>query len=1088
MDPQKKAIETIDRCVAVNAGAGTGKTKVLTERFVYILEHGKLEEGREVESIVAITFTKKATQEMVERIRSEIRKRFGEGNKWARFYRDMEKSNISTIHSFCGKILRENPIEAKVDPLFNVLDDSTSKDLLNESIMEALKLGILNELYDFMLLLKEFRPENLIGDLTEIYNQVRTVGMSFENVKKSTMDYLDNLRIDTDDLKIIKDTIIYLQGKLAKNSNIVKLHDDSTWIKFRDDEYSNDELFHILEYLNDRLGTSKKEEEKFNLLRTSIDRVLISKESKFKWMYNCFLDLLILIDKLYTEKKDKISGLDYDDLQLKVLRLFDNIDIKEKYQAKYKYIMIDEFQDTNELQKNIFYKLATKDKPLDQNNLFVVGDPKQSIYAFRGADIDVFYNVLNDIKNITNEKNITLSKNYRTVNTVLEFINDVFQKLMESRYDSLEPFHTSENKIDIEVLENTDYEASNEDSIIYEADLIAKRIKTLVDEGKYNYRDFALLFRATTRNYYYEEALKKYNIPIYNSSSKQFFKRQEILDILNALKTISNPFDTVSSIGFLRGPMVGVSDITIFHLLSNNEISLYNTIERYFYEPFADLPQDEVENLKNAKNLLEYLYSIKDISSLSYILERLLDKTNFMQVQLLMNNGKQSLANIYKFMHILENYENNNMKSLEDFIDYIEDIKNDAEAEGIIESEDSNVVKLLTIHKSKGLQFPVVIIPEMAKDMRINHPRFLFNKKIGIGIKTDETKGIYEKIKSELDGKEKEEYKRILYVAMTRAKNMLILGAQGKIRGFKAMIKDIIDPNFYNSIKNIDLNVGASQHLKLIQPSNISDKNKEIFHLPLLGISNITTKRFERFSISQFLNFRRCKRSFYLDYYKKLSISNTLDFDEIETKADGLVSALDKGNIVHKFCELYDNDTDIRGLLDSIANSYGVILNEDIYAELQPYINNYLNYINNDNYDKVYIEKPFFLKLGESYVSGVIDRVNFKNNEIEIVDFKTNKLNNKRFLANHYQPQLGFYAYAMEKIMKVKVSKSSIIFLEDGEEVSIDISDEVVSKNVQEIEKFISFVNQHNNIVDYLPSNDCNEYCRHKNICGGIDI
>src|SRR5690606_3089790 len=128
---------------------------------------------------------------------------------------------------------------------------------------------------------------------------------------------------------------------------------------------------------------------------------------------------------------------------LKVLHLLDNIDIKEKYQVKYKYIMIDEFQDTNELQKNIFYKLATKDMPLDQNNLFVVGDPKQSIYAFRGADIDVFYNVLNDIENITNEKNITLSKNYRTVNTVLDFINDVFQKLMESRYDSLEPFHTS---------------------------------------------------------------------------------------------------------------------------------------------------------------------------------------------------------------------------------------------------------------------------------------------------------------------------------------------------------------------------------------------------------------------------------------------------------------------------------------------------------------------------------------------------------------------------------------------------------------------------------------------------------------------
>ena len=113
MDPQLKAIESIDRNVAVNAGAGTGKTKVLTERFIYILENGNLEINKEVESIVAITFTKKATQEMVERIRREIRNNFSNGDKWSRFYRDMEKANISTIHSFCGKILRENPIESK---------------------------------------------------------------------------------------------------------------------------------------------------------------------------------------------------------------------------------------------------------------------------------------------------------------------------------------------------------------------------------------------------------------------------------------------------------------------------------------------------------------------------------------------------------------------------------------------------------------------------------------------------------------------------------------------------------------------------------------------------------------------------------------------------------------------------------------------------------------------------------------------------------------------------------------------------------------------------------------------------------------
>ena len=135
MDPQQQAIETIDKNLAVSAGAGTGKTKVLTERYIYILEHGKLEEFKAIESIVAITFTNKATQEMIERIRKEIKKNFSKGPKWRRFYRDLERANISTIHGFCSKILRENPIEANIDPYFEVLDDNISSKLLKEFFM-----------------------------------------------------------------------------------------------------------------------------------------------------------------------------------------------------------------------------------------------------------------------------------------------------------------------------------------------------------------------------------------------------------------------------------------------------------------------------------------------------------------------------------------------------------------------------------------------------------------------------------------------------------------------------------------------------------------------------------------------------------------------------------------------------------------------------------------------------------------------------------------------------------------------------------------------------------------------------------------
>ena len=1091
-DPQREAIERIDCNVAVNAGAGTGKTKVLTERFIHILEFGALEEDKEVESIVAITFTKKATQEMVERIRKELRMNFHRGEKWTRFYRDMEKSNISTIHSFCGKILRENPIESKIDPLFQVMDDVLSSNLLNESIQEAIESSLKDEnLFKFILKLKENRTENLIKDIKEVYNLVRTVGLSFIQVKEMTIDFLDNLKIDDKDIKIVKDTIIYLQGKLTKASNLVKLKEDPIWISFMDDSLEEGEFFPTLDYIKSKIGKPTKERETIEILKEATDRLLLCKEKDYSWMYLSILALLILVDEIYTKKKRLEGGLDYDDLQIKVLNLLDNEKIREKYQEKYRYIMIDEFQDTNELQKKIFYKLSSKKSPLDMNNLFVVGDPKQSIYAFRGSDIGVFYDVLKDIEDTTGKEAITLSRNYRSVDTVLNFVNKVFGQLMEGSYDRLTPFKKSNNSIDVEILEDNELEGNSEESIIFEADLIARRIRQLVDQEIYKYKDFALLFRATTRNYYYEEALKNYNIPYYNSSSRQFFKRQEILDIINALKIISNPYDIVSSIGFLRGPMACVSDNTIFMLLKNMKSNPYKTIKDYLENPTYSLPQEEVDKLKSSYDLLDYMYGIKDIISIDVILDRLLDKTNFIEGHLLMNKGKQALANIYKFQDMVLRFGENSTKTLEDFIDYIDLQKGEAESEGVIESENSDVVKLLTIHKSKGLQFPVVIIPEMSKDIRSFYPRFLFCKENGIGIRVDDIRGKYDLIKNELDKKDIEERKRLLYVAMTRAKDVLILANQGKDKGFKAMIKDLLDPDQINVINKVEINTRTLASVKLIDLDSIKEIEDESA-LPLMSLKSPPQRKFERYSISQFLSYKSCPRAFYYDYYKKVQFSLDLEPGEIiELKDDEIfeedhknnsLSPLEKGNIIHKFCEHYRKDMDSDILLEDISRSLAIELNDDVMKELKPYVDNFIEYENGGDYLDVYREKSFHLKLGNSYLTGIIDRINVKEDRVEIVDFKTNKLRNKEDLIHHYEPQLGLYSYAVEKILKKEVSMS-LVFLETGESVTLKITPEKRVNIIKEISDFMEFVDNNSSIDKYKMSKSCNKFCKHLDLC-----
>ena len=1086
IDPQQMAIRTIDKNLAVNAGAGTGKTKVLTERYVYILENGNLEENREIESIVAITFTKKATQEMIERIRSEIKKNFHKDQKWRRYYRDLEQANISTIHSFCGKILRENPIEANIDPLFEVLEDNKAAKLLKSSIIDVLNEKLESD-DDFLNLMTAFninRIDSLVSDLYSVYNNIRTVGLDFKTVKDMTLEYLNSLKFEEEDLLEIKETIIYLSQNIPKNSKISKMvhNEDASWIKFYSGNYERDELYIIIEHIESNLGNSSKEVEHFRKLRDLLSKVLKTRDLQMQWMYILVLDLLIGIDMNYEGLKFNLAVLDYDDLQIKVLKLLDNEAIRIYYQNKFKYFMIDEFQDSNELQRKIFYRLTSVKEDLDQSNLFIVGDPKQSIYGFRGSDIDVFYSTIEDIKNTTKEDPITMSKNYRTKSPVLKFINTVFNSLMGKKYDSLIAHIIDEESIDIEILENTDFEnypelKEAEAATIYEANLIAKRIKTLVNQGEYDYKDFALLFRATTRNYIYEEALKNYNIPYFNSSGKRFFFKQEILEIINALKLISNPYDNIATIGFLRSPMIGITDDCLYYLLKNKVESIYETMVN-LNEP--GITTEDLEKINEAVELMTYLYIIKDSKTIAEVTEEIIEKTFFIETTLLKDNGEQSMANIYKFIDIVKSYESNNKSSLEDFIDYINEIKEGNESEANVESEDSNVVKLLTIHKSKGLEFPVVIIPEMSRDSGGGYSNLLFHKDVGLGIKAGNCKGIHDEIKEILSMKENEEKERVLYVAMTRAEDMLILGNQGKNSGFKKMIRDLLEPSQYKIVGNIDIEMEASTNIKLIEQKLLMRNEDEItLEIPLL-FDAILNKKFETFSISQYLVFKQCNRKYYMDYYHGKSQVYIAETNVVETQ-DNRISAIDKGNIVHKFAQLYTSSSVVEDLLYEVTESFGFTFEDRTKNELMPYIDNYLNMYSED-YDEVFLEKPFHIKIGNNYLNGIIDRINIKGDKIEVVDLKTNRLRDKDILIEEYSPQLQIYAYAVGEILNKAVTKASILFLESGEKTEISLDPKEIRNNIKNVNKFIDFVENHNNINDYEKSANC-KYCNYEMIC-----
>ncbi|NLJ79061.1 MAG: UvrD-helicase domain-containing protein, partial [Tissierellia bacterium] len=677
-----------------------------------------------------------------------------------------------------------------------------------------------------------------------------------------------------------------------------------------------------------------------------------------------------------------------------------------------------------------------------RSNLFVVGDPKQSIYGFRGADLDVFYDVMEDMETIAGGKAITLDRNFRTVDTVLGFINGLFQKLMGDRYTELTEHHISRGAIDVEVLEKKDLELPEnikptDYHRYYESRMIAGRIRELVENDEFRYGDFALLFRSTPSIDIYENALKECDIPYYNISGRGFYQSKEIVDIMNALKAVSNRYDTLSIVGFLRGPMIGLSDREIYWLLRHGGDSILDAMDM----AIPGMGEGDRDTIRMARDTLTELAFKRGLYGLHHLIEELVDKTCYLETLLLHRGGRQAVANIYKFMDIARDFDRDVAGSLEDFIDHIDGLDDMDEPQASIESEDADVVKIMTIHKSKGLQFPVVVIPQMARGFMGGYPPILLDKDEGIGLKYDDMPIRYDYIKEKLSQKDSEENQRILYVAMTRAKERLLIGNQGSNIGFKAMVKGLMDMDRINIIEDTEEWAGSKKMIQPIGDELLKPKARKREVFPLVGeLPGYDQRDFSRFSISQYMEFKRCKRRFFMEYYKRLPFGGIEGYGNggMDSTGTSVLDPITRGNIVHKFCEYYREGIEPQDSIERIANSFGIDYDSAVARELDPYIQNYLKHYNED-YTEFYTERSFHLKTGGSYITGIIDRINIKDGKAEIIDLKTNRVHDIGALLKMYEPQLQLYTHAFQTISGIEVEAARILFLETGDWADVDI-------------------------------------------------
>ena len=602
LNPQQElAVKTTEGPLLVLAGAGSGKTTVLTRRIAYILEQGMAKPWQ----ILAITFTNKAASEMASRIMELVPE--NASDMW-----------IKTFHSMCLRILRCDieKLNSRYTSVFNIYDTSDQKKLVKDCIKE---LNLNEDMYP---------QKSILSRISDCKNK----GVSPDEFENSVFDF--------------------------RQKSIAKIY------------------------------------------------------------------------RLYQTRLEENNALDFDDLLNKTVELFQKCpDVLEYYRNKFKYILVDEYQDTNNIQYKLVAMLAAKHR-----NICVVGDDDQSIYKFRGADIT---NILDFEKQFKNATVIKLEQNYRSTQTILDAANDVIKNNKDRKSKRLWTQSGDGDKITLYVLNDQ----------IQEALYINNCIEKLVSGGNYSYKDFAILYRTNAQTRSFEENL---TCPYRILAGLRFYDRKEIKDILSYLRVIYNPDDDVNLSRIINVPKRGIGDATISKiraLASSVGKSMFDIITDENYEDALGRSCGKIREF--AKMILGFIARKNEIL-VTELIDEVLQRSGYREY-ILSDSPQEAMGrieNIEEFRSKAAEYEsaveNPSFEGFLDNISLVSDVDN-------LDSEQDAVV-MMTLHSAKGLEFPVVFICGMEK-------------------------GLFPSSMSEMEDGGIEEERRLCYVGITRAKKKLFITA-----------------------------------------------------------------------------------------------------------------------------------------------------------------------------------------------------------------------------------------------------------------------------------------------------------------------
>jgi ATP-dependent helicase/nuclease subunit A len=1077
----------LDRSLSVEAGAGTGKTTLLVERILSLLRTRRAP----LEEIVAITFTEKAAGELKVRLREAVEKALHlsppeEAEPLGQALDELERAPISTIHSFCSSLLRERPVEASLDPNFEPLDEM-GMDLLFQEVWDqwlgkemekkpavlrrALAMGmemdhlslLVRQIYDNRDLLPEdhlpppsFSPRGFI-EILEKEGQ-RAWDLAQEDCRKEEdLGYQAILRLREKVKELRKASPDMQEVILFRDLEIKSQGNKSNWKP----PASCDAQKQILKKLAEELDALKDD------LRARVMAGLVG------WVKGFVAAM--------EEEKARRGVLDFQDLLILSRNLLrDNKEVRSYFQKKFSYLLVDEFQDTDPLQVEVVFFLAEKGAKADRweevvlqpGKLFLVGDPKQSIYRFRRADIETYEKARERL--ISKGAGVDIVQNFRTVPSILSWVNRVFSGLIQpsetgafqSSYVPLVPHPERKEVIQAQpgvllLAPSPDFdprEASAAKVREDEARSIAALIEEMAADGPQkrwmifdkkkggprpvSYRDMALLFPALTGIDAYEEALKERGIPYRLEGGKEFYLRQEVRSLLCCLKALDDPADAISLVAALRSPFFGFSDEEIFlFAASGNRLS--------YLRP----PKEESGEFPEAMSLLKELHEGRNSRPISATVSNLLSRTKALEFSLLRQGGDQMAANLRKILEQARAFEGESQANFRRFVEWL----GTREEEGVREGESpwaeegEENVKLMTIHKAKGLEFPAVFLANLASERR-RRQEFIPLRLQGtfeIRIGNFQTAGYASALEQEKAKMEAED-RRLFYVAATRARDYLVLplfwGKRG--RGFFSLLGEklpafealepwsVIDGQLIAGRGCFNLQPAESPPLRLALEESEKEegtpwerrlqwkesldavKEKSSKGLPLLAPSSADPSTFD-FPSRRLDEWVKPEPS--RDKGEEGGPSFGLAFHGVLERLD-----LPGGKNLKELCRIETHEYSIPGSAENLEAMVRQCLGHPLMERVR-------------GAKRLFREVPFSVSLDGNLVEGKIDLLFEEESGWVIVDYKTDDVSGEvleqRFQS--YREQGLWYARAVRQATGCEVKEVAFFFVRSGEVRSI---------------------------------------------------